>query len=165
MLICDLQTGPESVIARRGQILDTVGAMKHIQKEELYAHVSGFLKTKGIELKEGSYTNFIHNGCKVLAEAINLSQQGVQRAKSGLNEKLDEMREIIHRKTAPRRPANPPAGAASASAPGPAAETKPPDVPPVQSPTPAPTRAGKTRRAKAAKKQAPRRNRRQPPRP
>jgi hypothetical protein len=148
MFICDLQTRPESVIAWRGQIPDTVGAMKHIEKEELYAHVSGFLKTKGIELKEGSYTNFIHNGCKVLAEAINLSQQGVQRAKSGLNEKLDEMREIIHKKTAPRRPANPPAGAAPASAAGPATETKPPDVPP---------KAGKTRRAKAAKKAAPRR--------
>ena len=49
MLICDLQTGRESVIARRKQIPDTVATMKQIQKEELYAHVSGFLKTRGIE--------------------------------------------------------------------------------------------------------------------
>ena len=137
--------------------------MKHIEKEELYAHLSGFLKAKGIELKEGSYSNFIHNGCKVLAEAINLSQQGVQRAKSGLNEKLDEMREIIHKKTAPRRPASPPAGAASAA--GPEVETKPPDAPAGQSQPPDPPKAGKTRRAKPSKKAAPRRGRKPPPRP
>jgi hypothetical protein len=137
--------------------------MKHIEKEELYAHVSNFLKVKGIELKEGSYSNFIHNGCKVLAEAINLSQQGVQRAKSGLNEKLDEMREIIHRKTAPRRPANPPAGAASAA--GPAAQAKPPGAQAGQSPPPAASKAGKTGRAKPSKQAARPRSRRQPPRP
>jgi uncharacterized membrane protein len=135
--------------------------MKPIEKEELYAHLSDFLKTKGIELKEGSYTSFIHNGCKVLAEAINLSQQGVHRAKSGLDEKLDQMRDIIHKKTAPKRATNPPAGAASASAPGPAAETKSPDAPPVQPPAPDPPKAGKTSRAKASKKAAPRRGRKQ----
>jgi hypothetical protein len=144
--------------------------MKHIEKEELYAHLSDFLKTKGIELKEGSYTNFIHNGCKVLAEAINLSQQGVHRAKSGLDGKLDQMREIIHKKTAPRRPANAPAGAASASASasasaaGPAVEAKAPDAPSVQPPPPDPPKAGKTSRAKAPKKAAAPRGRKQAPR-
>ena len=134
-----------------------MATMKQIQKEELYAHVSGFLKTRGIELKEGSYANFIQNGCKVLAEAINLSQQGVQRATSGLNEKLDEMREIIHRKTAPKRPANQSAGAASAPAAGPKVQTNPSDAPPAQSPPPVPPKGDKARRAKAAKKAAPRR--------
>jgi hypothetical protein len=128
--------------------------MKHIEKEELYAHLSDFLKAKGIELKEGSYSNFIHNGCKVLAEAINLSQQGVQRAKSGLNEKLDEMREIIHKKTAPRRPANPPAGAPSAAGPTVAADA--PGAPP---------KAGKAAPAKAPKKPAPRQARKRAPGP
>ena len=140
--------------------------MKPIEKEELYAHLSEFLKTKGIELKEGSYSNFIHNGCKVLAEAINLSQQGVHRAKSGLDEKLDQMRDIIHKKTAPKRATNPPAGAAAPSAPasaaGPADETNPP---PVESPPPDPPKAGKTGRAKASKQAAPRRSRKQAPRP
>jgi hypothetical protein len=131
--------------------------MKHIEKEELYAHLSDFLKSKGIELKEGSYSNFIQNGCKVLAEAINLSQQGVRRAKSGLNEKLDEMREFIHQKTAPRRPANPPAAA------GPTVETKPSNGSPGQSQPPAPPKAGKTGQAKASKKPAPRQSRKQAP--
>jgi hypothetical protein len=85
--------------------------MKQIQKDELYAHVSGFLKTKGIQLKKGSYSGLIQNSCHALAEAINLGQKGVQRARTGLNQKLGEMREFIHRQTAPRRPANPPAGA------------------------------------------------------
>jgi hypothetical protein len=133
--------------------------MKPIEKEELYAHLSDFLKNKGIELKDGSYSNFIHNGCKVLAEAINLSQQGVRRAKSGLDGTLDEMREFIHQKTAPKRPANPPAAAASASASGPGAETHPADAPPVQSPPPDAPKARKTRRAKASKKAAPGRDR------
>jgi uncharacterized membrane protein len=132
--------------------------MKHVEKEELYAHLSGFLKTKGIELKEGTYTNFIHNGCKVLAEAINLSQQGVERARNELNEKLDQMREIIHKKTAPRPPASPPASAASAPAAGPAPETKPPDAPPAQPRPPGPSsNTGKTKRPKASNKAAPRR--------
>jgi hypothetical protein len=131
--------------------------MKHIEKEELYAHLSEFLKTKGIELKEGSYSNFIHNGCKVLVDAINLSQQGVQRAKSGLDGKLEQMREIIHEKTAPRRPANPPAGAA------PAAEAKAPDAPPVQPQPQNPPKAAKTPQAKASKKGASRRVRKQAP--
>lgn len=137
--------------------------MKHIEKEELYAHVSDFLKTRGIELKEGSYTNFIHNGCKVLADAINLSQQGVQRAKSGLDEKLDQMREIIHEKTAPRGPANPPAGAGPAAAP--ASEPNPPEAPQVPTEPATPPKAGKPSQANASKKAAQRRGRKQRPQP
>ncbi|HXP60191.1 MAG TPA: hypothetical protein VN829_06845 [Dongiaceae bacterium] len=137
--------------------------MKPIEKEELYAHLSDFLKNKGIELKEGSYSNLIHNGCKVLAEAINLSQKGVRRAKSGLDGKLDEMREFIHQKTAPKRPAKPPAAPAAASATGPGVETHPADAPPAQSPPPEAPKAGKARRAKASKKAAPVRGRKARP--
>ena len=53
-------------------------AMKQIQKDELYAHLSDFLRDKGIELKEGSYSKGIHAGCSLLADAINLSQTGVR---------------------------------------------------------------------------------------
>ena len=80
--------------------------MKPIQKDELYANLSEFLKGKGIELKEGAYTKGIHAGCSLLADAINLSQTGFERAKSGLERKVDRVRQVIHEKTAPNRSAN-----------------------------------------------------------
>ena len=73
--------------------------------------MSGFLKSKGISLKKGSYSGLIQNGCHTLTEAINLSQKGLHRAKSGLNQKLGEMRDFIHRQTAPPGTAAPSAGA------------------------------------------------------
>jgi hypothetical protein len=79
--------------------------MKPIQKDELYAHLGEFLKNKGIELKEGSYTKGIHAGCSLLADAINLSQAGIERARVGLDKKLDQVRQVIHEKTAPKKPA------------------------------------------------------------
>ena len=81
--------------------------MKPIQKDELYAHLGEFLKNKGIELKEGSYTKGIHAGCSLLADAINLSQSGLERAKAGLDKKLDQVRQVIHEKTAPKSPRTP----------------------------------------------------------
>ena len=85
--------------------------MNPIQKDELYENISQFLKTKGIELKEGSYTKGIHAGCSLLADAINLSQTGLDRAKVGLektkegiDKKLDQVRQVIHEKTAPKPP-------------------------------------------------------------
>jgi hypothetical protein len=85
--------------------------MNPIQKDELYENVSQFLKQKGIELKEGSYTKGIHAGCSLLADAINLSQTGLERAKvglektrNGIEKKLDRVRQTIHEKTAPKPP-------------------------------------------------------------
>ena len=78
--------------------------MKSIQRDELYEHLSGFLKDKGIELKEGSYANGIQKGCTLLADAINLSQKGLDRAKGEVDKKLDQMRQAIHEKTAPKPP-------------------------------------------------------------
>jgi hypothetical protein len=85
--------------------------MNPIRKDELYENVSQFLKHKGIELKEGSYTKGIHAGCSLLADAINLSQTGLERAKVGLDKtrdgiekKLDRVRQVIHEKTAPKPP-------------------------------------------------------------
>jgi hypothetical protein len=76
--------------------------MKPIERGELYEHVCGFLKGKGIELSEGSYAKGIQNGCSILADAINLSQKGLSKAKVGFDKKLDQMRQVIHEKTAPR---------------------------------------------------------------
>jgi hypothetical protein len=90
--------------------------MKPIQKDELFEHVSNFLKGKGIELKAGSYAKGIQNGCSLLADAINLSQQGLNRAKVEVDKGLDRMRQTIHEKTAPKqRPAT--QGAKPADAP------------------------------------------------
>jgi len=85
-------------------MFDTQMAMKPIQKQELYKHLSQFLKNKGVELKEGSYTRGIHAGCSLLADAINLSQAGLERAKAGLDKKVSQVRQVIHEKTAPKSP-------------------------------------------------------------
>jgi hypothetical protein len=99
--------------------------MNPIQKDELYENISQFLKGKGIELTEGSYTKGIHAGCSLLADAINLSQTGLDRAKVGLGKtkegiekKLDQVRQVIHEKTAPKPPV-------SAAPPPPAPNGKP----------------------------------------
>jgi hypothetical protein len=80
--------------------------MKPIQKDELYENLGEFLKGKGIELKEGAYTKGIHAGCSLLADAINLSQTGFERAKAELDKKLSQVRQVIHEKTAPKTGSN-----------------------------------------------------------
>lgn len=94
--------------------------MNPIQKDELYENISQFLRTKGIDLKEGSYTKGIHAGCSLLADAINLSQTGIERAKTGIEKKLDQVRQVIHEKTAPKPPVS-----ATRSAPPPTPNGKP----------------------------------------
>jgi hypothetical protein len=76
--------------------------MKQIKKDELYRHIGRFLKSKGIELTNGSYANGIHAGCSLLADAINLSQAGIERAKVGFDRKVTAVRQVIHQKTAPK---------------------------------------------------------------
>jgi hypothetical protein len=75
--------------------------MKPLAENELFESVSGFLKTRGIELKDGSYVQGIRRGCSLLSDAINVGQQGIEKAKDGLDKKLDELRQTIHEKTAP----------------------------------------------------------------
>jgi hypothetical protein len=81
--------------------------MKPIQKDELYEHLSQFLKSKGVEMKDGSYPKAIQKGCSFLADAINLSQKGIAEAKVQVDKKLDRMRQVIHEKTAPRPASKP----------------------------------------------------------
>jgi hypothetical protein len=97
--------------------------MKEIKPDELFANLTFFLKDRGIELTEGAYSQRIRKGCDLLADAVNLTQAGLARAKAEIDEKLDRMRQIIHEKTAPhepemetkrpRRPAASPPGASS----------------------------------------------------
>ena len=76
--------------------------MKPIDKDELYQHLSSFLSSKGIDLKQGSYTHGIQKGCTLLTDAINLSNSGLKKAKTQVDQKLDQMRQVIHEKTAPK---------------------------------------------------------------
>src|SRR5215213_6282756 len=78
--------------------------MKTIKKDELFEHLQGFLKGKGVELKEGPYSKGIHAGCSLLADAINLSQAGIDRAKTEIETRLEQVRQVIHEKTAPKPP-------------------------------------------------------------
>jgi len=81
--------------------------MKPIEKDELYAHLSQFLKDKGVEMKDGSYPKAVQKGCSILADAINLSQKGITQAKVQIDKNLDRMRQVIHEKTAPKPAAKP----------------------------------------------------------
>jgi hypothetical protein len=81
--------------------------MKPIEKDELYEHVSQFLKAKGIEMKDGSYPRGIQKGCSILVDAINLSQKGITQAKVQIDKNLERMRQAIHEKTAPKAASKP----------------------------------------------------------
>jgi hypothetical protein len=78
--------------------------MSKINKDELYRNLSEFLSSKGILLQDGSYARAVQKSCQVLADTINMSQQAMERAKSEIEQRLDKVRETIHRKTAPRKP-------------------------------------------------------------
>ena len=80
--------------------------MKPIKKEELFEHLSGFLKDKGVELKEGSYVQTLQKSCSFLTDAINLGQKGFGRAREGMDKAVDQMRQVIHEKTAPQTAAS-----------------------------------------------------------
>jgi hypothetical protein len=83
--------------------------MKQLEKDELFQNLNGFLKTKGIELTEGSYSQRIQKSCALLSEAINTGRDGLHRAKAGLDKGLDQIRQVIHEKTAPKpRASSPP---------------------------------------------------------
>ena len=95
--------------------------MKTIKQNELYKNLSRFLEGKGIELKDGSVTTRIRQGCSLLTDTINLAHNNLEKAKTRVDQKLDRMRQAIHEKTAPKRPgAPPPAAAKPAGKPQPA---------------------------------------------
>jgi hypothetical protein len=76
--------------------------MKTLEKDELYQNLRGFLTTKGVELKDGSYAQKIQKSCALLSDAINTGQEGLSRAKVEIDKKLDQLRQVIHEKTAAR---------------------------------------------------------------
>jgi hypothetical protein len=76
--------------------------MKQLNKTELYEHLSGFLKAKGIEFKEGSYAQAIQKSCSFLTDVVNLGQQGLGKAKTKIDKNLDRVRQAVHEATAPK---------------------------------------------------------------
>ncbi len=115
--------------------------MKPIDKDELFNHVGQFLKGKGIEFKEGSYAQGIKKSCGFLTDAINLSQQGIQKAKTEIDKNLERMRQVIHEKTAPKPPVIRPAGNGATATPPAPKKQKPAKASP----------AAKARKAKGRK--------------
>ncbi len=85
--------------------------MKPLAHNEIFQNLSGFLKARGIELKEGSYAHGIKKSCALLTNAINLSQESLERAKTEVEKSVDHMRQVIHEKTAPKAPPVQTAGA------------------------------------------------------
>jgi hypothetical protein len=79
--------------------------MNQIKHEELFGNVKNFLKSKGIELQEGSYSQRVRQGCEILADSINVSQSTLKKAKSAVDKGLDQIRQTIHEQTAPKSPA------------------------------------------------------------
>ncbi len=106
--------------------------MKPLEENEIFQNLSGFLKTRGIQLKKGSYAQGIQKGCALLTNAINLGQEGLGRAKVEVDKTVDHMRKVIHEKTAPRPPRAPAAAA-----------------PPVAEEKESPTASAKTKAGKA----------------
>ena len=76
--------------------------MSEIKHEELFGNLKNFLKSKGIELQEGSYTQRVRKGCEIMASTINLSQRTFKRAKSAVETGLDQLRQTIHEQSAPK---------------------------------------------------------------
>lgn len=90
--------------------------MQPLKQNEVFKHLSGFLKNKGIELTQGSYSQGIQKSCSLLTDAINLGQRGFGKAKLEVDAKLDQMRQVIHKKTAPKSPARAPSSPVAATA-------------------------------------------------
>lgn len=82
--------------------------MKPIDKNELFEHMSSFLKGKGIHLQEGAYTEQLQKSCGLLADTVNLSQKTLERAKEEMDKRLKQVQQVIHEATAPESPPTPP---------------------------------------------------------
>ena len=77
--------------------------MKTIKKNELFENLGEFLKSKGINLNEGSYTTRIQKSCDLLTDVINTTQETVKETKVHVDEALNQLRQSIHERTAPKQ--------------------------------------------------------------
>jgi hypothetical protein len=89
--------------------------MSDIKKEEMFGNLRSFLKSKGIDIQEGSYANGIRRGCDILTDTVNMSQRAFDRTKTVVEQGLDQARQTVHEYTAPKAKTG---GAKSTSASG-----------------------------------------------
>jgi len=82
--------------------------MKPIENHETYHHLSLFVKAKCSEMKQTSYSHCVHKSYEIFRDTINLSQRGLERAKVTIDKGINQVRQVIHEKTAPKRTANRP---------------------------------------------------------
>jgi hypothetical protein len=80
--------------------------MKTIRKNEIFRNLGSFLKSKGVELTDGSYTETIRSVCTTLTDAVNTTQATVRGARGKIDRHLDQLRQSIHERTAPQPPLN-----------------------------------------------------------
>jgi hypothetical protein len=76
--------------------------MKRIKNDEIFRNVTKFLKGRGVELTAGSYAERIQKGCSTLTGMINLSRDGIERATTQIDKKLENLRQTLHEATAPK---------------------------------------------------------------
>ena len=88
--------------------------MSEIKKEEMFGNLKNFLKSKGIEIQEGSYANGIRRGCDILTDTVNMSQRAFERTKTVVEQGLDQARQTVHEYTAPKTEKKATASASSA---------------------------------------------------
>jgi len=114
--------------------------MNTIEKQELFEHLSSFLKSKGVVLEDGPYTQRIKKGCGIIADTVNKSQSALAAARGKLDRGLDKVRQVIHEKTAPKPAPTPSSSAPTASKPESAKKGGAPAKPRKARPSPRPAR-------------------------
>ena len=68
----------------------------------MFGSLKSFLKSKGIEVQEGSYAEGIRKGCDILTDTVNLSQRAFDRARGAVEKGVDQVRQTVHERTAPK---------------------------------------------------------------
>ena len=102
--------------------------MNEIKHEELFGNLKNFLKSKGIELGDGSYTKRVQQGCEILADSINMGQGALGKAKTVVDNGLNQLRQTIHEKTAPKAPVKAATATSAPPKPKAASSTRKPPV-------------------------------------
>ena len=125
--------------------------MKTINQDDLFQNLNDFLKSKGVELKDGAYSERVRKSCGVLTDVINATQTTVKRAKAEVDKKLDQLRQSIHQATAPTPPPASPAPEPPASA----APSPEPATPAAPVPRPPAARKSVTARTKPKTRRKP----------
>lgn len=124
--------------------------MKKLGKDDLYQHIDQFLKEKGIEIRDSApFGNNLKKGCQALTDAINGAQAALEKAHNRMDGGIDKMRDMIHKKTAPRKKAKAPKSTPKRKKKSPASKKA---TPKASADLPTKTRSKKTVKKTAAKK-------------